>query len=125
MISVKQIERKILKRNRKARDDDKLLTLRVWQEYELYLTDDQQKKFMQAPSMDIITRRRRELKTEFPFSPEEERRRFKHFIGFRDEFSAFTDPELLYALQQEDRPFEPPSSSRWYNKMLRKKGIKE
>jgi len=121
MNSVKQIERRILKRYKRAVDDDKLLTLKVWEAYGLYLTTDQKRKFMQIPAMDIITRRRRELKIEFPFSPEEEKRRFKHFIGFRDEFSVFTDPQLRYALEQEDLPFEPPSKSRWFNKLKRNK----
>lgn len=115
-----QTIRKLLKRNQRLRDDDRLLTLRVWQEYGFVLNPEQRTVFMHLPSMDIITRRRRELRALYPESPEVHEQRFRYYLGFKDEFSPFIDPELQHALEHEDHAFEPPAKNRWLNRLMRK-----
>lgn len=61
------------------RDDDRLLTLEIWEQQGLTLTEKQKKAFMQASSMDFIARRRRELMKKYPPSKAADERRHTHF----------------------------------------------
>lgn len=61
------------------RDDDRLLTLEIWEGQGLILNQKQKKAFMKASSMDFISRRRRELMHKYPPSKEADERRHTHF----------------------------------------------
>lgn len=70
------------------RDSDKRLILKVWEHEGLVLTKQQSNLFMHKVTFpDSITRARRELRAEFPESPEVEKKRFKLFVEERDKHS--------------------------------------
>lgn len=69
------------------RDDDRKLTLFIWAKQGLYLTESQEKQFMQTSSMDFVSRRRRELMSKYPPSKEADARRHTHFNEELDRYS--------------------------------------
>jgi hypothetical protein len=70
------------------RDSDKRLILKVWEHEGLVLTKEQRELFLHKVTFpDSITRARREMRAEFPESPEVEKKRFKLFIETRDKYS--------------------------------------
>lgn len=85
--SVRQRVRKLMELDTIFRDDDRYLTLYIWEEDGLNLTRQQKALFMDLPGADIIARRRREFSKEFPSSPEIVEKRFKHYKELTDEFS--------------------------------------
>lgn len=70
------------------RDSDKRLILKVWEHEGLVLSKEQRELFMHKVTFpDTITRARREMRAEFPESPEVEKKRFKLFVEERDKRS--------------------------------------
>jgi hypothetical protein len=55
-----QVEQ-ILRDEPKTRDSDKLLLLKVWEEYGLYLSEAQKDKFLHAPSSETVRRVRQKI----------------------------------------------------------------
>lgn len=68
-------------------DSDKHLILAVWRDYGLELTKAQRLIYLDLPSPDVISRRRRELSKDHPASPAILERRFKHYKELTDEYS--------------------------------------
>lgn len=63
------------------RDNDRRLILKVWEREGLIFDSFQRRKFLnEVTSPDTITRRRRELRDEFPESPEVEQKRYNLFV---------------------------------------------
>lgn len=87
--STKQIVRGLMKNSKTLRDDDRLLSLHVWEQYGLHLMPNQKAIFMHCPTMVSIARRRRELNAEFPASEKATERRYKEFKNYRDYYGAF------------------------------------
>lgn len=85
---VRTLVRKYLKKAKLYRNNDKILTLKVWQEYGFVLTPEQHDLFMNIPDAATIERRRREMRAEFPDSINIQERRFKTFQQMRDERSS-------------------------------------
>lgn len=70
------------------RDDDRRLILKVWEREGLILDSFQRRKFLnEVTSPDTITRRRRELRSEFPESPEVEQKRYHLFVQEKEKHS--------------------------------------
>lgn len=61
------------------RNDDKLLTLQIWESQGLHLEPEQVEAFKRASSMDFISRRRRELMSQYPPSKDADARRHTHY----------------------------------------------
>lgn len=77
----------LLSLDMRFRNSDKLLWLQVAEEQGLVLTSDQRDKFMEIPGLDIVSRRRRELRNLYPESPEVMEHRFKNFRVMREEMA--------------------------------------
>lgn len=74
----------VLAENQLYRDNDIELILRVWELEGFVLTPEQRKKFRQVTFPDSITRKRRELRHEYPASPEVEAERMRREIEERE-----------------------------------------
>lgn len=88
-MKTKQLVRKLLKKSKAYRNSDKLLRLKVWELNGFYLTPEQHKIYWSLPADGAISRRRREMRAEFPESPAVMEKRFKAFKEKRDEYSGF------------------------------------
>lgn len=70
------------------RDSDKLLWLKLAEDTGLVLTKKQRLLFLEAPSMEVVARRRRELSKLYPPSPQVAERRYRHYKVMTNEFSS-------------------------------------
>ena len=86
-MSTRQTIKKLLKRAKKFRHDDRVLTLAVWESYGFTLTPEQRVLFLKLPSAETIGRRRREFRAEFPDDKETQERRFERFKEYQDNYS--------------------------------------
>lgn len=77
----------LMRLDTKYRNSDKELILKIWSYYGFRLTREQKRMFMDLPSVEAITRRRREFSGKYPASAITTERRFKNFKKMRDEFS--------------------------------------
>lgn len=82
-----QVVRKFLSKSRKYRDDDRLLRLAVWREFGFVLTPEQREIYMGLPADGVISRRRRELRGEFPESANVMEKRYNQFKEITEEKS--------------------------------------
>lgn len=87
-MNTRQTIKKLLKRGKIYRHDDRLLALEVWETYGFHLTPEQRAIFLTLPSAETIGRRRREFRSEFPDDDTTQQRRFKRFKEFQDEYSS-------------------------------------
>jgi hypothetical protein len=70
------------------RDNDKRLTLKVWEREGLHLSKDQRRRFLhEVTPMETISRRRREMRAEYPESEVVMKKRFRLFLDKKDEYS--------------------------------------
>lgn len=86
-MSTRSTIKKLLKRAKKFRHDDRLLTLEVWQQEGFILTPEQRDMFLRLPSAESIGRRRREFRADFPDDEAVQRRRFNRFKEYQDKYS--------------------------------------
>lgn len=72
----------VLRRNQIYRDSDKRLCVAVWSEFGLNLTEEQERKFMDCPSGETITRicRKFQEQGKYPASEKIEEARYEKFI---------------------------------------------
>lgn len=68
-------------------DSDRHLVLAVWSQYGLTLNRKQRMAFLDAPSAEVITRRRREFSKDFPASEAVLERRHKNYRDMTEEYS--------------------------------------
>lgn len=61
-----EIVEEVLRDDEEARNSDKKLLLRVWEREGLYLSREQQQRFMRCTTAETITRARRNLKDKYP-----------------------------------------------------------
>ena len=75
----------ILKESQIYRDSDKELCLRTWRAFGLELTAEQERKFMDCPSGETITRIRRKFQEQgkYPASEKIEEARYEKFVDAR------------------------------------------
>lgn len=71
----------------KYRNSDKLLRLKVWEQYGFNLTKEQMKIYWDLPADGAIARRRAEMRAEFPESKEVMDKRFERFKEEREKHS--------------------------------------
>lgn len=69
----------------KFRNDDKLLRLKVWEDFGFYLTPEQKRIYRNLPSDGAIARHRRSLRAVYPESEPVMAQRFKLFNKERDQ----------------------------------------
>lgn len=81
-----KVVRSTLDKFKRTREDDRLLQLRVWEVYGFYLTPEQKEIFLRLPSAETISRRRREMRAEFPETKTTETRRFNRFLEYRNSY---------------------------------------
>lgn len=89
-MKTKQQVKKHLASSMDCRDSDKILRLRVWQDFGFELTDDQMSRYWNLPADGAISRRRREFRSEYPESEAVREKRYKLFQKVRDEHGTFT-----------------------------------
>lgn len=87
MRNYKQRIRLLLEHRPELRDNDRLLTLALWDQYGLHLTEAQKALFMKVPQAEVISRRRREMREEFPESEAVQESRYQHFKEFKEELT--------------------------------------
>lgn len=88
-----------------ARDSDKYLILKVWEQYGLYLSDVQKDKFMDCPSTESIRRTRQKLQEQGKYKASDRvsrHRRIKSYVVQQNAFTA--SPERLGEII--DRPLQ-------------------
>lgn len=61
-----ELVEEVLRDDEEARNSDKRLLLRCWEREGLYLSREQQDKFMRVTTAETITRARRNLRTKYP-----------------------------------------------------------
>lgn len=77
---------------------DKRLIIQAWEREGFFLTDEQQRKFMDITSADSITRAGRTLREKegFKATPEVEKRREELFVEKRDEHSDYVPYQVKF-----------------------------
>lgn len=73
----------LLKNNKDLRSSDKKLLLEYWELEGLYLSADQQEKFLDCTVAESITRARRMLRAEYPGENQVEEKRYEKFQAAR------------------------------------------
>lgn len=73
----------LLKNNKDLRSSDKKLLLEYWKTEGLYLTPDQEHKFMNCTVAESITRARRMLRADYPGNEQVEEKRYEKFQSAR------------------------------------------
>lgn len=67
------------------RNDDRLLRLKVWEDFGFKLTKEQLEVYWSLPADGVISRRRREMRKEFPESKVVMEKRYNQFKEIREE----------------------------------------
>lgn len=87
MRGYKKLIKRLMEENVENRDDDRKLTLAVWQEYGFQLTPEQRALFMRIPKAEIITRRRREFRDLYPETDAVRESRYERAEEFKQELT--------------------------------------
>ena len=80
---VKNKVERLLKEDKDFRSSDKKLLLAYWRTEGLYLSEDQERKFMDCTVAESITRARRMLRAEYPGNEQVEEKRYEKFQSAR------------------------------------------
>lgn len=80
---VKNKVERLLKEDKDLRSSDKKLLLAYWRTEGLYLSEDQERKFMDCTVAESITRSRRMLRDEYPGNEQVEEKRYEKFQAAR------------------------------------------
>jgi len=82
-MKVKNKVERLLKEDKDFRSSDKKLLLAYWRTEGLYLSEDQERKFMDCTVAESITRARRMLRAEYPGNEQVEEKRYEKFQSAR------------------------------------------
>lgn len=86
-MSTKDNVRRLLSDNERLRDNDVYLYFAYVQEHHGFQLSDRQKMMLsQLPTFETVTRRRRELRDEFPGSEAAEKVRYQKYQEYVDEY---------------------------------------
>lgn len=80
---VKNKVERLLREDKDLRSSDKKLLLAYWQTEGLYLSHNQEKKFMDCTVAETITRARRMLRADYPGNEQVEEKRYEKFQSAR------------------------------------------
>lgn len=77
----------ILREYPETRSSDKKLLLKIWELDGLYLTEDQQKRFLNSSTAESVTRARRALKEKYPATEQVNEYRYSLFKEYRNDYA--------------------------------------